>query len=97
MVACRGLYLALCFTCKSAQNRKPISELEPLTPAPATSVRSVVAERCRSLQNPHKKRVFCSLYCPLLQGIASGLGSRMSPTACCVLHRIAFAVMSKWC
>ena len=40
-----------------------------------SSVRSAVAGRCRGLQIPHRKRVFCSLYCPLLQGIASGLGS----------------------
>jgi len=40
-----------------------------------TSVRSVVAERCTALQIPHRKRVFCAQYCPLLQGIASGLGS----------------------
>ncbi len=40
-----------------------------------TSARSVVAERCTALQIPHRKRVFCAQYCPLLQGIASGLGS----------------------
>ena len=40
-----------------------------------TSVRSVVAGRCRGLQIPHRKRVFCSLYCSLLQGVACGLGS----------------------
>src|SRR5215208_3891869 len=28
----------LCFTCKSQQNREPTSGLEPLTPAPATSL-----------------------------------------------------------
>ncbi len=28
-----------------------------------TSVRSVVAERCTSLQIPHRQRVFCSLCC----------------------------------
>ncbi|HEX2097985.1 MAG TPA: hypothetical protein VHF46_02885 [Rubrobacteraceae bacterium] len=39
------------------------------------SARSVVAERCMGLKIPHSKRVFCSLYCPLLQGIACGLGS----------------------
>ena len=40
-----------------------------------TSVRSVVAGRCRGLQIPHRQRVSCSLHCSLLQGIASGLGS----------------------
>jgi hypothetical protein len=40
-----------------------------------TSVRSVVAESCRGLQIPHRQRVYCSLYCPLLHGIAPGLGS----------------------
>jgi hypothetical protein len=40
-----------------------------------TSVRSVVAEHCTGLQIPHRQRVFSALYCPLLQGIASGLGS----------------------
>src|SRR5829696_6290296 len=40
-----------------------------------TSVRSVVAERCRSLQIPHNYAVLCSLACPVLQGVASGLGS----------------------
>src|SRR5215208_2863032 len=40
-----------------------------------TSVRSVVAERCRGLQIPHKQRVFYSLHCPRLQELASGLGS----------------------
>jgi hypothetical protein len=40
-----------------------------------TSVRSGVAERCRGLQIPHKQRVFCSLHCSPLQGIAFGLGS----------------------
>ena len=44
-----------------------------------TSVRSVVAERCRGLQIPHSKGVLCSLDCPLLHGIACGLGS--SPRA----------------
>jgi hypothetical protein len=34
------------------QKREPTSGLEPLTPAPATSVRSVIAERCRGLQIP---------------------------------------------
>jgi hypothetical protein len=33
--------------------REPTSGLEPLTPAPATSVRSVVAEGCTGLQIPH--------------------------------------------
>ena len=55
--------------------QKPTSGLKPLTPAPATSVRSVVAEGCTGLQIPLRQRVFCSLHCPLLQGIASGLGS----------------------
>ena len=40
-----------------------------------TSVRSVVAGHCTELRIPHRKRVLCSLYCPLLQGIACGLGS----------------------
>src|SRR5215218_1362293 len=40
-----------------------------------TSVRSVVAGRCRGLQIPHKQRAFCSLHCPPLQGVACGLGS----------------------
>jgi hypothetical protein len=40
-----------------------------------TSVRSVVAERCTGLHFPHNYAVLCSLDCPLLQGIASGLGS----------------------
>src|SRR5215213_550946 len=40
-----------------------------------TSVRSVVAERCTSLQILYRQGVLCSLHCPLLQGIASGLGS----------------------
>src|SRR5215212_12030724 len=35
------------------EKREPTSGLEPLTPAPATSVRSVVAGRCRGLQFPH--------------------------------------------
>jgi hypothetical protein len=35
------------------QNKEPTSGLEPLTPAPATSVRSVVAGVCSRLQNPH--------------------------------------------
>jgi hypothetical protein len=33
---------------------EPTSGLEPLTPAPTTSVRSLVAERCTSLQIPYK-------------------------------------------
>ena len=40
-----------------------------------TSVRSVVAEGCTDLQIPLRQRVFSSLYCSLLQGIACGLGS----------------------
>ena len=40
-----------------------------------TSVRSVVAERCTALQIPDRQRIFCSLHCSLVQGIASGLGS----------------------
>ena len=40
-----------------------------------TSVRSGVAGVCRGLQMPHRKGSLCSLCCPLLQGIASGLGS----------------------
>jgi hypothetical protein len=35
----------------------------------------VVAEGCTGLQISHKQRVFCSLLCPLLQGVAYGLGS----------------------
>jgi hypothetical protein len=35
----------------------------------------VVAERCTGLQIPLRQRVLRSLDCPLLQGIASGLGS----------------------
>jgi hypothetical protein len=42
------------FTCKSQQNKEPTSGLEPLTSAPATSVRSVVAGRCSGLQIPHR-------------------------------------------
>src|SRR5215213_7386096 len=34
-----------------------------------TSVRSAVAGSCMSLQIPHRKEDFCSLHCPLLQGI----------------------------
>ena len=34
-----------------------------------------VSWRCTDLQIPHEQRVLCSLPCPLLQGIASGLGS----------------------
>jgi hypothetical protein len=55
--------------------REPKSELEPLTQSLLTSVRSVVAERCTRLHIPHRNRVFCSLCCPRLQDIASGLGS----------------------
>jgi hypothetical protein len=40
-----------------------------------TSARSVVAERCRDLETSPRQRVFCSLYCLLLQGVACGLGS----------------------
>jgi hypothetical protein len=40
-----------------------------------TSVQSVVAERWMGLQIPHKEAVLCSRDCPLLQGIACGLGS----------------------
>jgi hypothetical protein len=40
-----------------------------------TSVRSVVAGRCMGLQIPHRQRVFCSLDCSVLQGIACRLGS----------------------
>jgi hypothetical protein len=40
-----------------------------------TSVRSVVAGRCSELQIPHRQRVFCSLPCSLLHGIARRLGS----------------------
>jgi hypothetical protein len=40
-----------------------------------TSDRSGVAGVCTGLQIPHKQRVFCSLDCPPLQGIACGLGS----------------------
>ena len=38
---------------RKKQNREPASGLEPLTPAPATSVRSVVAGVCTGLQMPH--------------------------------------------
>src|ERR671932_203214 len=44
-----------------------------------TSVRSMVAERCTHLQIPHRQRVFCSLDCLVLQGIASGLGTNPYP------------------
>ena len=57
-----------------ADSGEPTSGLEPLTYL-ITSVRSVVAEHCRGVQIPHRKRVFCSLYCTPLQGIAFGLGS----------------------
>jgi hypothetical protein len=40
-----------------------------------TSARSLVAEHCTGVQKPQRKRGFCSLPCPLLQCIASGLGS----------------------
>jgi hypothetical protein len=40
-----------------------------------TSDHSGVAGVCRGLQIPHRQRVFYSQYCPLLQGIACGLGS----------------------
>ena len=40
-----------------------------------TSARSDVSGHCRGLQIPYRKAVVCSLYCPLLQGIACGLGS----------------------
>src|SRR5215211_3110531 len=53
----------------------PTSGLEPLTPAPVTSERSVVAERCTDLQILHRQRVLRSMYCSPLQGIAFGLGS----------------------
>jgi hypothetical protein len=45
-----------------------MSGLEPLTPAPATSVRSWVAERCRSLQIPHKQRDFLFPVLPTIAG-----------------------------
>src|SRR5215210_1205516 len=40
-----------------------------------TSVRSVVAGHCMGLQTPHNWAIRCSPQCPLLQGVASGLGS----------------------
>jgi hypothetical protein len=57
----------------------------------------VVAERCNGLQIPYRKGIFCSLHRPPLRGVACGLGSRDSPTVCCVLHRVAFMVVSMWC
>ena len=49
----RGPSIDLRFACKSQQKREPTSGLEPLTPALATSVRSVVAERCIGLRIPY--------------------------------------------
>jgi hypothetical protein len=48
------LPLVSSFALISAAWGEPTSGLEPLTPAPATSVRSCVAERCTGLQIPHK-------------------------------------------
>jgi hypothetical protein len=58
------------FTCKTAVFGEPTSGLEPLTPAPATSDQSGVAEACTDLQNPHSWRVFLALPCPVLHRIA---------------------------
>jgi hypothetical protein len=41
----------------------------------------VVAGHCRGLQIPRRQGVFCSLFCPLLQGIACGLGSYLGQHA----------------
>src|SRR5829696_2467358 len=43
---CRGLVTYLRSSCKPTKNEEPKSGLEPLTPAPPTSVRSLVAEGC---------------------------------------------------
>ncbi len=52
------------------QKREPTSGLEPLTPAPATSDQSGVAEVCGGLQIPHIQAGFFSLPCPVLHRIA---------------------------
>jgi hypothetical protein len=71
---CWDLNLVLRFACKTPLFVEPTSGLEPF-PAPATSARSVVAERCTGLQILHRQRVLCSLPCLGLQGITCGLGS----------------------
>jgi hypothetical protein len=50
----RLLCLTSRFTCKTALFGEPTSGLEPLSPAPATSVRSGVSGRCTRLHIPHK-------------------------------------------
>jgi hypothetical protein len=62
-------FYAFCRKKKKADERTRTADLL------ITSVRSGVSGRCRGLQIPHRKRVFCSLHCSPLQGIASGLGS----------------------
>jgi hypothetical protein len=67
-------YSAFYLQIKGKESRRADSNRLPLL---ITSVRSVVAERCRSLHIPHKEAVFYSLDCPVLQSIASGLGSNL--------------------
>jgi hypothetical protein len=69
------LPLVSSFPLISAAWGESTSGLEPLAPASATSARSVVAGSCGGLRILHNQRVFCSLYCSLLQGIECRLGS----------------------
>jgi hypothetical protein len=62
------------FSCKS-EGKKRADERTRTAFLLITSVRSVVAGRCRGLQIPHRQRVLRSLHCPPLQDVACGLGS----------------------
>ena len=50
----QGLLTFRVFGLSMGKIEEPTSGLEPLTPAPVTSARSVVAQRCTGLQMPHK-------------------------------------------
>ena len=52
----------------------------------------MVAEGCRGLQIPHRNRVFCSLYCLLLQDVACGLGSSRVGVSALVCDNVGGAV-----
>jgi hypothetical protein len=60
------------------ENGEPTSGLEPLSPAPATSARQWLLSVAQACKSGSDKGFYCSQYCPLLEGIASRLGSNHS-------------------
>jgi hypothetical protein len=71
----------LCFPCKSQENREPTSGLEPLTPAPATSLLAYVLARSTTSGN-----------CACLGGFRWSGGIALSTVYQCVSARLQYGL-----